>query len=405
MAERTKSQFKRWLTAPPRPHGQVDKERSVSFLELFYDLVYVAVISQISNRLTADISIRGFLEFAVVFAMLWIAWINGSLYVELHGREDGRTRLLVFAQMGILAMLAVFAQDAAGTQGTAYALVYALYLALMTWHWNIVRNQDRSENPDFLPVTKFYVLGMLISTLVIAGSAFLPTDARLIVWTLYGAAWFGGIQYASVRPRVGVGEGVMATSSLVERVAGFMIIVLGEVVFGVVEGLSASGRDLTTVATGMLALVIGFGQWWIYFDLVGRRMPRGDRGVLSVWLLSHMPMQLSIAASGAAIVSLVEHAQDAVTPLATSWLLGGSVAIGLVALVFTTRSIVDAVRLETVYRPLTIVLLAGAALAVLAGVLDPAPWLLALLMVAILTGLWFVAIVRLIRAGAWLAPR
>ena len=40
--------------------------------------------------------------------MLWFAWFNGSLYVELHGREDGRTRLLVFLQMGLLALLAVF---------------------------------------------------------------------------------------------------------------------------------------------------------------------------------------------------------------------------------------------------------------------------------------------------------
>jgi len=404
-APRAKSQFKRWLTAPPRPHGEIDKERSVSYLELFYDLVYVAVITQIANRLTGDISIRGFVEFAIVFALLWIAWINGSLYVELHGREDGRTRLLVFAQMAIIALLAVFAQDGAGSQGTPFALVYAGFLALMTWHWNIVRDQDRADRPEFLAVTKFYVVGMLISTLVIAGSAFLPTDARLIVWAIFSIGWIAAIQYASGREREGVGEGVAPTASLVERVAGFTIIVLGEVIFGVVEGLSGSQRDLLTVGTGMVALVIGFGQWWIYFDLVGRRLPRGDRGVLSVWLLSHLPIQLAIAASGVAIVSLVEHAHDAATPVSTAWLLGGSVAIGLLALILTARSLEDAVRLDTVYRPLTLLLVAGAAIALLAGVVDPAPWILAALLVAILTGLWFVAIVRLIRAGAWLAPR
>src|SRR6185369_18026957 len=93
-ASPAKSQFKRWLSSPPRPHGAIIKDRTVSNLELFYDLVYVAVITQASNRLTQDTSLRGFAEFAVVFAMLWIAWINGSLYIELHGREDGRTRLL-----------------------------------------------------------------------------------------------------------------------------------------------------------------------------------------------------------------------------------------------------------------------------------------------------------------------
>jgi low temperature requirement protein LtrA len=402
-----KSEFKRWLTAPPRPHGAVIKDRTVSNLELFYDLVYVAVITGASNRLTSDISIRGFAEFAVVFAMIWIAWINGSLYVELHGREDGRTRLLVFVQMGILALLAVFTQDAAGAQGPAFALVYAAFLALMTWHWNIVRNQDRVDNPEFLPVTKYYVGGMALSTAIIAASAFLPLEARLVVWALFGAAWIIGIQLAASRPRIGMSEGVVATISLVERFGAFTIIVLGEVILGVVEGLSAAQvsaaaqRDLITIATGSLALIVGFGYWWIYFDLIGRRMPRDDRGVLATWMLSHIPITLSITATGAAIVNLVEHAHDASTPAATAWLLSGAVAIGLLAMMLTARALSDAIRLESVYRPLTWLLAAGAVAALVTGWLDPAPWLLALVLVAILTTVWFFAVAWPIRAGEW----
>src|SRR5438094_9039743 len=94
MTETAKGQFKRWLTAPPRPHGAVLKDRTVSNLELFYDLAYVAVIAQASRHLAEHVSLEGFVGFDVVFAMLWFAWFNGSLYVELHGREDGRTRLL-----------------------------------------------------------------------------------------------------------------------------------------------------------------------------------------------------------------------------------------------------------------------------------------------------------------------
>ena len=108
-----KLEFKRWLFAPPRPHGAILKDRVVSNLEFFCDLVYVAVIGAASSHLAGDISIRGLAEFAVVLAMVWFAWFNGSLFVELHGREDGRTRLLVFLQMGILALLAVFTTRAA----------------------------------------------------------------------------------------------------------------------------------------------------------------------------------------------------------------------------------------------------------------------------------------------------
>ena len=114
--------FKRWLWRPPRPHGEPIAGRTVSFLELFYDLVYVAVVSQAAHHLADHISLRAVAEFAVVFALIWIGWINGTLYLELHGREDGRTRTVVFLQMGVLVLLAVFTAEAAGERGRGFAL-------------------------------------------------------------------------------------------------------------------------------------------------------------------------------------------------------------------------------------------------------------------------------------------
>ena len=118
-------------------------------------------------------------------------------------------------------------------------------------------------------------------------------------------------------------------------------------------------------------------------------------------MLSHLPIQLSIVSAGAAIVSLIEHTHDGSTPLDTSLLLGCSVAIGLLALILTERSLEDAQRLQIVYRPLPAVLAAGAGIALLAGWLAPAPWILAALMVAVLTLLWFFVVARMIRAGVW----
>jgi hypothetical protein len=74
------------------------------------------------------------------------------------------------------------------------------------------------------------------------------------------------------------------------------------------------------------------------------------------------------------------------------------------ALIVTARSLVDAVRLASVYRPLTLALAAGAGVALFARWAAPAPWILALLLVAILTVLWFFAVAWLIRAGAWGEP-
>jgi Bacterial low temperature requirement A protein (LtrA) len=87
----------------------------------------------------------------------------------------------------------------------------------------------------------------------------------------------------------GVGLGLTPTDSLVERFGLFTIIVLGEVVLGVVAGLSVAERDATTIVTGLLALWLGFGFWWIYFDLVGRRLPRANRVALANWVLKPSP--------------------------------------------------------------------------------------------------------------------
>ena len=398
-----KSQFKRWLSSPPRPHGAIIKDRTVSNLELFYDLAYVAVIAQASHHLAAHITLVSFLEFAVIFGMIWFAWFNGSLYIELHGREDGRTRLSVFVQMGVLALLAVFTGEAAGATGPRFAVVYAVFLALMGWHWYAVRELDRIERPEFMRITFFYVTGMALSTIAVGATVFLPDGWRLPIWAMFLAGWIGFMLVGS-RSSGAQSTGIEPTESLVERFGLFTIIVLGEVILGVVTGLSEAGPDALTIATGSLAMVIGFGLWWIYFDLVGRRLPRGGRGTVWTWMLSHLPIQLGIVASGAAIVSLIEHAHEPATPIETALLLGGAVAIGLIALIVTERSLEDAVRLEDVYRPLGAALVLGAGVAVLAGWVAPPPWLLAALQVAVLTVLWSFVVVRMIRAGVWGMP-
>jgi low temperature requirement protein LtrA len=237
---------------------------------------------------------------------------------------------------------------------------------------------------------------------VIGASAVLAATPRLLVWAGLAVAWVVGIVLAARRARAGLG--LTPTDSLVERFGLFTIIVLGEVVLGVVAGLSESERDATTILTGLLALGLGFGLWWIYFDLVGRRLPRADGGALANWVISHLPITLAITAAGAGMVSLLGHAHAARTPAGTSWLLAGAVATGLVALVVTERALVDAERLSLVFGPLGLALSAGAAAALVVGWLRPAPWLLALLLVAVLSVVWGFAVSRFLRANAWEEP-
>jgi low temperature requirement protein LtrA len=400
MTSETHGRFKRWFWRPPRAHGEIIADRRVSVLELFYDLVYVAVLGQAAHHLAGHVSVGGLASFAVVFTLIWIAWINGSLYLELHGREDGRTRSIVFVQMGVLVLLAVFTADAAG--GWGFAVVYATYQVFQTGLWYTVWRQDRRDHPEFLATTAGYVVGMGLSATVILASALLPATPRLLVWAGLGVAWIVGITLAARRSRAGLG--LTPTDSLVERFGLFIIIVLGEVVIGVVAGLSVAERDATTIVTGMLALSMGFGFWWIYFDLVGSRLPRANRVALANWVMSHLPIALAITAAGAGMVSLIGHAHDPTTPAATSWLLAGAVAAGLVALVLAEQALADAERLSVVFHPLRLALCGGAVTALIVGWLRPAPWLLVLGLVAILSAVWFFAVSRFLRADAWGEP-
>jgi low temperature requirement protein LtrA len=392
--------FRRWFWRPPRAHGDVIEGRAVTALELFYDLVYVAVISQTAHHLAEHVTARGLAEFAIVFSLIWIGWTNGSLYIELHGREDGRTRSIVFGQMAILALLAVFTSEAAGETGAAFAIVYAAFLGTLAYLWYSVYRQDRAERPGLLTFTGRYATGLSASLTAILISAFLPPDGRLAVWAGFGVVWVVGMAYVA-QSRAGLGEVLVPSHSLVERFGLFVIIVLGEVVFGVVNGLSSAQQDLVTIATGLIALAVGFGLWWIYFDLVGGRLPQSHGRPLSRWLLSHLPITMAIAAAGAAMVSLIDHAHDPRTPVETGWLLSGAVALALLATVAIARALVDHQRLAAVYRPVIGSVVLGAIVSLAVGLLDPPPWLFALLLAGVLTAIWLFAVGRFLQLDAW----
>jgi low temperature requirement protein LtrA len=385
--------FRQYFWRPPRAHGEVIEDRSVSYLELFYDLVYVVVIARAAHHLAEHVSWSGALDFALVFSLIWIAWLNGTLYQDLHGRDDGRSRTFIFLQMLVLAVLAVFTDDATGADGPAWAITYSVFLAVVTWLWYVVRRQD---DPIWHRITSRYLAGMIISIVVMVASAFAAEGVRLAMWGALVLGWIVTIMVINLI--TDEDTRLVATDSTIERFGLFTIIVLGEVVVGVVEGISDSDRTALSVTTGMLGLLVGFAFWWTYFDFVGSRRPRTDRvTALPAWMLGHLPVTMGIAAAGAAMVSLVEHAGDSRTPQPTAWLITGSVAVGLVGLVIAANALADAQRLAAVYGPLTASLAVGAGAAVAVGTLRPRPWLLALALFTILSAVWWIAIMRWIR--------
>ncbi|MGW7608000.1 low temperature requirement protein A [Streptomyces sp. NPDC054766] len=103
-----------------------------------------------------------------------------------------------------------------------------------------------------------------------AACAVLPADGRLTVWLLLDLVCLVGssVMFGTAAPVLTV------TPALSECFGLFTIIVLGETVLGMVDGLAHMPADALTIAVGLAAVVIGLGAWWTYFDFVGHRPPR-----------------------------------------------------------------------------------------------------------------------------------
>jgi len=383
-----------WM--PPRAHGEVRQHRRVSYVELFYDLVFVVVVARAAHALAHNVTWGGVGTFAVVFAMVWILWFNGTLYYELHGREDGRTRTFVFLEMTLLAILAVFTEGAGGDNGRKFAIVFAILLGVTTLYWWGVQRHD---DPKFIPAARRYIALMVGGLAIVVASAFVAPPARVWVWAAFAVFWIGTTLVSFTRRRPADQVAIMPTESLVERFDLFTILVLGEVVAGVVAGLSGNDQPTLGILAAVFGMLLAFAFWWLYFDFVARREPADGRRIFGAWVGLHLPIAAAIAAAGAAVVSLVAHATEGHTPAATAWLLGGAVALFLLAVTATFEVLAAGPAERRAQRIVTVTLVvaAGAVLAVAA--LKPLAWLLALLLVLIVAVGWTVGAVRSVANG------
>jgi low temperature requirement protein LtrA len=324
MSER--STFRR-IWQPPGRYEDRALDRRVTFLELFFDLVFVVVVSQLSRRLAAHPSWSGVGWFVFLFTAIWSCWLNGTLYHDLHTTNDVSVRVFTFAQMLAVAVMAVFIGDVPGDGATGFALAYAANTFVLVILWFRTGVHDPHHRPGSFP----YSAGYLISAVLFAVSAALLGPVTYWLWAIALAVQLIGWVIAMHRwtpPVSQEGEAILATTpSLVERMGLFVIIVLGEVIVGAVNGMAdLNPLHLDGVVIGLLGVVVAIGLWWIYFDLISHRPPVPR--FTQLWLNLHLPLVIAIAAGGAAVLNTVEHA-DVPLPDEVRWLLVGSLAAAL----------------------------------------------------------------------------
>jgi low temperature requirement protein LtrA len=381
------TRLRRSLWQPPRPHGEQPRERAVGPLELFYDLAVVVLVAQAAHHLAGHLTWGGLGEFAVVFTLVWIAWANGSLHHELHGHDDARARSTFLLQILVLAAMGAFIPQAGGSRGAAFAIAAAVLFAVLTALWLLAARGDR---PEYRRPSRLFVAGTAACAVLLAGTALLPAGARVPAWGLLDIAYLAGFAYIllSAAPRATIN----VTDALTDRFGAFIIIVLGETLTGVVAGLASRPVSGLTLAVGLIAVVVGFGAWWTYFDFAGNRKPRGGRADTTAWMLGHLPLTAAIAAMGAAMVSLTDHADSGRTPAAAAWLLCAGTAIVLGATMLVSASLQAWRGDRALYRPLAGICAAVAAACLGVGAARPAPLLIGVALVLLLSVPWVFAV-------------
>jgi low temperature requirement protein LtrA len=326
----------------------------------------------------------------VVFTLVWIAWINGSLHHELHGHDDARARSTFLLQILVLVAMGSFIPQAGGARGAAFAVAAAVLFAILAVLWLLAARGDR---PEYRGPSRLFVTGTAACAAALAGTALLPAGARIPAWGLLDAVYLAGFAAVFfVTPVQAVA--LLVTDALIERFGLLTIIVLGETLTGVVAGLAREPVSGLTLAVGLVAVVVGFGAWWTYFDFAGQRHPRPKQATTLQWIFSHLPLTAAIAGMGAAMVSLVDHAHDGRTPAATAWLLCAGAAVVLAATMLVAASLQAWPADRGLYRPLARTCAAVAVACLAVGAARPAPLFLGLALVVLLSIPWVLAVAR-----------
>jgi low temperature requirement protein LtrA len=304
-----------------------EEERKTSYLELFFDLVFVFAFTQVSALILEDTSLRGFARAALVLALVWWAWSAYAWMTNAIDIENTVTRLIIFAAMVAGFFMALAVPHAFQAEATWFAVAYFVVRILQTtlYSWG-VRNV-----PGTLRATLRLAPWFLVAASVALVGGFVDADYRAWVWLASLAIDVVGTL------TVARAEWHVSPSHFAERFALIVIIALGESIVAIGVATSHLERDATYVVSVAVAFVGVAALWWAYFDFTAiaaarslRRASGRARSTLArdVFTYFHYPIVLGIIFYAVAAKKTLEHPLD---PLSSAgrWALGLGIALYL----------------------------------------------------------------------------
>lgn len=279
----------------------------VSTLELFFDLVFVFTITQLTDVLVHHLTWEGFAQVVLMLGVIWwmyggYAWLTNAVSTDRTGR-----RLLLLGGMGGYLVLALAIPGAFGGSGTAFGVAYVVIVAV---HGILfTRASSAGIGRSLMTLAPFNgVTALLVLAGGVAGGA-----AQYVLWAAaVGLEW--------ISPRLIDDSGfLIAPAHFVERHGLVVIVAIGESVVAIGIGASGLPVDAGLVVVALLGLMVSACLWWTYFGgdderaeraLAGAPPAARPRMAVDAFGALHLPMLLGIVVLATGLKNVIAHSGD-----------------------------------------------------------------------------------------------
>lgn len=304
-------------------------------LELFFDLVFVFALTQVTAVMAADLSGEGLLRGVLVLGLLWWSWTGYAWLCNVADADAGPVRLVLLTAMAAMFVIALAIPEAfddlpGGLPGPVVVAVCYFVFRLMhlVMFWLLAEGDAglRRQLVRFAP-------SMLGATVVLLAASGTDGSTQTLLWILALAVDYLGTLLGGAS-----GWRIMSPGHFAERHGLILIVALGESIVAIGVGVAALPISWPIVAASVLGLVVVSCLWWVYFDLSSVHAEHAfaaepeetrARFARDAYSFLHVPLLIGVVLTALGLKKVLEYVGDTVHHDLSDPLKG----VGLLALV------------------------------------------------------------------------
>jgi low temperature requirement protein LtrA len=308
----------------PRLTAVLRQTDRVTPLELFFDLVFVLALTQCTALMAAEPTWTGLGKGLLVLGVLWWSWVGYAWLTSVVDPEEGAVRLVMFAAMAALLVVALCVPGAFGDDALLFACAYGV---VRTAHIALFFLASRDD-----PALRQSVLGLAGGSAI--GVGLLVVASATDGW-LQGALWGLALLLDMGEPFLFGSEGwsLEYPGHFAERHGLIIIIAIGESIVAIGVGAGPHVGAGVVVAAG-LGIAVAAALWWLYFDVVAllserdlARLPRGrerNERARDTYSYIHFPMVAGIVLLALGMKTTLAHVGEELDTVTATAMLGGA---------------------------------------------------------------------------------